>query len=113
MTTEYIYNKVGPVVQHLLEHKLRLVAIVTDNEASMIAATRKIRNIYGLVDIPCAAHTIQLIVYDMFKIDFIKTFNKHIDTLFQYYTSDKSMKKVFYNNNTRQLRKPNTTRWNS
>jgi hypothetical protein len=83
MKAEYIYNKIAPTVQLLLEQNIRLVAIVTDNEPVMRAAARLIRASYNLIDVPCAAHTIQLILTDMFKIDFIAAFNKHVDDLIQ------------------------------
>ena len=90
-----------------------VVAVVTDNEASMRNAAGIINKEFGILDIPCAAHTVQLIVKDLFNIEFISAFNEHIDKLLHGYKIDKDVKRIFYNGNDIQLKHPNTTRWNS
>jgi hypothetical protein len=96
MDTNYIVTQLKPVVDDLLQHKLKIVAIVTDNEANMRAAARTIYSLCGIVDIPCAAHTIQLIVRDMFKIPFIKQFNDKIETMLDVYASNKGIKQQYW-----------------
>src|ERR1700687_3983319 len=46
-------------------------------------------------------------------ISFVSKFNEHIDELLFVYRTDKAVKRVFFNGNDKQLRYPNTTRWNS
>ena len=109
MSSHYIASKLRPVVQHLLDNKVKIVAVVTDNEATMRNGAGIMNTEFGILDIPCAAHTIQLIVKDLFNVEFISAFNEHINKLLHGYKTDKDVKRIFYDGNDIQLKHPNTT----
>ncbi len=61
-TAEKIYEMLKPFLQSLLDNKVKLVAIVTDNEATMGSLKAKVVADYPfIVPVPCAAHIIQVI----------------------------------------------------
>jgi hypothetical protein len=119
-TADWLASRLRPVLDTLMNvHRVRVVALVADNEAVMGALhTRLERDYPFLIRVPCAAHTIQLAVRDCLSSDehastvadflsFIKHFEKkeHRLALLELQRARKVAPLV--------LRKPNDTRWNS
>ncbi|MDR3742638.1 MAG: DUF domain-containing protein, partial [Terracidiphilus sp.] len=119
-TADWLASRLRPVLDTLMStHRVRVVALVADNEAVMGALhTRLERDYPFLIRVPCAAHTIQLAVRDCLASDehartvsdflsFVKHFEKkeHRHALLELQRARKVPPLV--------LRKPNDTRWNS
>lgn len=119
-TADWLASQLRPVLDKLMTvHRVRVVALVADNEAVMGALhTRLERDYPFLIRVPCAAHTIQLAVRDCLSSDehattvadffsFVKHFEKkeHRHALLELQRARKVSPLV--------LRKPNDTRWNS
>jgi hypothetical protein len=119
-TADWLASRLRPVLHTLMViHRVRVVALVADNEAVMGALHTRIERDYPfLIRVPCAAHTIQLAVRDCLAseehaqtvvdfLSFVKHFEKkeHRQALLELQRARKRPQLV--------LRKPNDTRWNS
>jgi hypothetical protein len=61
-TAYWVNNKLTPIITELIYAGVRLVGMVTDNGSVETAVRNTVQQKYKLISIPCAAHTIQLIV---------------------------------------------------
>ncbi|MDR3447339.1 DUF domain-containing protein [Dyella sp.] len=119
-TADWLASRLRPVLHTLMvTHRVRVVALVADNEAVMGALHARLELDYPfLIRVPCAAHTIQLAVRDCLTseehastvadfLSFVKHFEKkeHRQALLELQRARKRPQLV--------LRKPNDTRWNS
>jgi hypothetical protein len=58
-----VFNQVlEPVIQHLKEHRAKVVAIVTDNAANCVAAAKLAHDVYATSHVRCFAHCLQLAI---------------------------------------------------
>ncbi len=72
-TAEYLIPILKENIQFLIDKKIRVVALTTDNENLMINVRNKMKNIFPvLIIIPCSAHIIQLCFKTLCKINNIK-----------------------------------------
>src|SRR5690606_16965732 len=70
---EWLIPKLKEVIDVLVEKKINIVAITTDNENLMKATRNKLKEIYPiLIIIPCSAHIIQLCLKKICNIEKIK-----------------------------------------
>lgn len=119
-TAVWLQQQIEPRLMELASFGIRFAAFVADNEAVNGALFRLLLEKFPfLVRIPCAAHTIQLIVKECFGAERWRKVRDAVDELLHGFSSKKewrlqlrsiqeSMKGTVYN-----LVKPTDTRWNS
>jgi hypothetical protein len=65
-----ISKKIIISIEELEKEGILIVALVTDNEATMLAAADLVKQKFPyIIVLPCAAHSVQLIVKDIFKLN--------------------------------------------
>lgn len=120
-TAEWLSNELTPRLQDIVAQGIRFVALVADNEAVNGALfDRLVTPFPFLIRIPCAAHTIQLVVRQIMAL---KRFKKTLDALHAIISGFEKQKAERVRLRTLQqsagaaheyvLVKPNDTRWNS
>jgi hypothetical protein len=116
---EYYYNICKHQMLAIIALKIRIVAFVADNEATMNKThSLLLVDFPFLIRVPCCAHIIQLIVRRMLKLD---AFAATITTMMSIVKQFKDHKSLRTNLKERQridnqyhkLIKPNDTRWSS
>ncbi len=82
-TAEWITSAVTPVIEAIEMESIPVVSYVADNEAVMSSThDRLVEQFPSLIRIPCAAHTVQLIVRKMLQHDvFARYISEYIDML--------------------------------
>lgn len=117
-TAEWLEQQLTPVLRSLVEQGIRFSALVADNEAVNDALWAKLLQPFPfLIRVPCAAHTVQLVVH---QILMIRRFKRCLDSV-------RELLRLFEKNKAQRLRlrqlqsggreyslvKPCDTRWNS
>ena len=86
----------GPISHHLLsliDKGVRVVAIVTDNEAVNGAVYRRLRTDFPfLIHLPCAAHTIQLCVRKVMELPTVRTVVSALTALLAAFKASKELR---------------------
>ena len=121
-TATWLENALTPVLNELISLNIRFVALVADNEAVNDALFEKLLSPFPfLIRVPCAAHTIQLVVRQIMNI---KRFKSTLTTVKEILSAFEKQKEARNRLQTLQsqeqgsdpsyvLIKPNDTRWNS
>lgn len=118
-TAEWNHRVIKERVDDLIERKVRVVAFVADNESTMNATFDRLQhNFPFLIRVPCAAHTIQLIVHKLLQQAAFRPTIDTITELMQLFKSDKSKRTLLKARQMSEGRalaiiKPNDTRWSS
>jgi hypothetical protein len=85
-TADFFFQKVSDIMQSIGPN--RVTAVVTDNAAAMKAMWKKAEDAYpGLVCFGCAAHSLNLLLLEVFKVDEVKQLLKvckAVTSLFAY-----------------------------
>jgi hypothetical protein len=69
-TAQYLCDQITPMIEELIEKKVKIVGYVADNASVMDSLHKKLLVLFPfLVRVPCAAHTLQLAVDDVLKSD--------------------------------------------
>jgi hypothetical protein len=112
-----------PIIDELLASGVQLAGFVADNEAVNGAAFKQLQPSFPfLVRIPCAAHTLQLVVKKLMELGEWKELRDDVQHIFAAFFSSPGAKERRQKLATLQLAsratalelmKPNTTRWNS
>ena len=90
-TAATLASLIQPIIQDMLNRHIRIVAIAADNEAVNGAMIRILTASFPwLVHIPCAAHTIQLVVNELLKHPSIKPFVDSASLLIEQFASSKA-----------------------
>ena len=118
-TAEWLRDQLAPRLQELVAHSIRFTALVADNESVNDALFVKLQRSFPfLIRIPCAAHTIQLVVKQIMTL---KRFADTLDTVrsiisrFEKSKPDRLHLRAVQAREQHQyvLVKPCDTRWNS
>jgi hypothetical protein len=118
-TAAWMNTAIEPCIAALVEEGLRITAFVADNESVNQKLFKLLEAKYPfLIRVPCAAHTIQLVVKNSMKSDRWARVRASVDELLKLFASSKEMRQRLLNKQqdektTYQLVKPNDTRWNS
>ena len=119
-TSAYIKDKLRTVLQELRVKKVNVIALVTDNESAIKSAKYDLCIEFGMVTVPCAAHTIQLILKMMIKKAKIQDSIDCITTLIESFRSNNTLRSALMNDQTQsgcttilEMIQPNKTRWYS
>lgn len=120
-TSEWLFNNIEPIVDDMInKKKIKVIALAVDNAAVMCAFVKLMQHKYPfIVHVPCAAHTLQLVVRRILDISMISDVVDQAVGIIDKFHSNK-----VYRLKLRQLQqtmgdkdkvvlKPNTTRWNS
>ncbi len=121
---EWMRGVLEPVITQLVDGGVRVVGFVADNEAVNAKAFRLLQPTFPfLIRVPCAAHTLQLVVKQLMDDDRwaeLRADVQHIIQLFFASQGGKEKRLQLQNLQTAkgcvqllELVKPNTTRWNS
>lgn len=119
-TARWLYERFLPVFNTLIHtHSLRIVALVVDNEAVNRACFNLLRGDFPfLIHVPCAAHTIQLIVRASLAEPSFAPLVQQLTALIHFFdTKDNrhELKRMqdFRGEPQLAVLKPNDTRWSS
>jgi len=119
-TAAWLYSRIRPIMQELItEHKVHISAFVADNEAVNGAThARLLADFPFLVHVPCAAHTVQLIVRNVLSAaPFACTVQQFFDMLkpFELKKNSQALRALQSARGIKQLvlQRPNDTRWSS
>jgi hypothetical protein len=119
-TAAWLQEAIEPCLNELVNEGVRFAAFIADNEAVNGALFHRLSAKFPfLVRIPCAAHTIQLVVKECFSAPMWVKTRAVVDTLLHGFATHKEWRirlrsiqegadGIVYN-----LVKPNDTRWNS
>lgn len=115
---QWMADKLLPILQTLLDGGVRIGAFAADNEAAMKSLHRDhIAPTYPFIfRIPCAAHTIQLVVRDVLKAERWQAVQEAVTTLLKNFRTHRDLRTELNGHQTDTkycLVKPNDTRWNS
>jgi len=109
-----------PIIEELItKHRLRIVAVAADNEAVNGALIRKLTtSLPFLVHVPCAAHTIQLVVKNILESAAFLTIVEQLHELLRFFDAKEHRNALKQLQDVRHvqplcLKKPNDTRWSS
>jgi len=119
-TAAWLSDQLTPHLQELVRLGIRFTALVADNESVNDALFNMLTQTFPfLIRVPCAAHTIQLVVKQVIELD---TFDKTLDavrTLISHFEQKKSERQRLRElqraagQHEYSLVKANDTRWNS
>jgi hypothetical protein len=119
-TAQWLHAAILPKLTELVDLGIKFVAYVADNEAVMNALYDRLHeNFPFLVRIPCAAHTIQLIVKNSLDSPRWKKVRTSFDEIIKGFAVNKKTRTEFIKaqeskeTKVLNLLKPNDTRWNS
>ena len=120
-TAVWLHSQLLPIVEELVREGLRVVALVADNEAVNGALFRLLQEQFPfLLHIPCAAHTVQLVVKNSLETDRWKKVRTTVDDMLKTFASSKEkrielmkLQSARDGKKIMALVKPNDTRWNS
>ncbi|MGA8137581.1 MAG: DUF domain-containing protein [Pseudomonas gingeri] len=118
-SAQWIFDAIVPVLDELLAAGVRFASFAADNEAVMNALYKKLQSRWPfLVRVPCAAHTIQLLVRQALFSARWKTVVGQVERILAGFASNKLWRAnllVAQHTSSHQysLVKPNDTRWNS
>ena len=115
---DWLFNATYPQLQQLIDNNVPVVALVADNESVNNALYSRLKEkLPFLIRVPCAAHTIQLMVKDILKIPtFAATVQESLQliALFDKKENRNKLNVVQSAEETRYaIVKPNDTRWSS
>jgi len=116
---QWLFDAVVPKCEELEAAGLRFAAFVADNEAVMGALYDRLRQRYPfLVRVPCAAHTIQLVVRQALSSKGWTGVVEHAEGVLRGFASNKEWRQKLLQTQQGEskhyvLVKPNDTRWNS
>jgi len=118
-TAEWMERSMVPVIEELLQAGVRLVGLVADNESvnGALFALLAAKYVF-LLRIPCAAHTIQLVVKSSFASVRWKKMREEVERLLKEFSLKECRQQLLNlqqaaGNSPLFLLKPNDTRWNS
>jgi hypothetical protein len=88
-TADWLSDHIIPVIDEMIAAGIHVNAIVTDNGSAETRARSQLSSKYGIISIPCAAHTVQLIVKRIMKRNgvyksiafFTGIINKYVSTM--------------------------------
>jgi hypothetical protein len=121
-TAVWQYNHLKPHFEDLIRRGVRLVAVVADNESVNGALFALLQEDYPfLVQVPCAAHTIQLAVKKLLCVKSVRKVVKVMSRILRTFRKSKSLRQSLMNvqiavvgsKNAKGLLRPQDTRWSS
>jgi hypothetical protein len=120
-TAQWLHDAVLPHLVKIVQEGVRFAGFVADNEATMTALFNLlVVDFPFLIRIPCAAHTIQLIVKSSTECDRWMNVRKETDAIMKGFAQNKDARLQLRNLQEASkepavlnLIKPNDTRWNS
>lgn len=123
-SAENQYTILAPIIKDLIDHRVTIVGLVADNEAVNGALFKLLQKEYSfLIQIPCAAHTIQLCVKKMLELPAMKVVIDGMSTILNIFERKKELRlqlknvqiasKTTSKAKVYSLVKPCDTRWSS
>jgi hypothetical protein len=118
-SAQWLHDEIAPKLQELLEGGVRFAGFVADNEAVNGALFDKLAEKFPwLVRLPCAAHTIQLVVKLVMQCTRWAKVQKTVDDILRGFATSKQWRQRLLQLQQGEkavyvLVKPNDTRWNS
>ena len=118
-TAEWMQRNMEPHIDHLLQLKVRIVGFIADNESVNTALFNRMAEKYPfLVRIPCAAHTVQLVVKNSMECPRWKNVRDGVEALLKELRLKDARQKLHSlqiadHGSALNLILPNDTRWNS
>lgn len=118
MCTEWLFDKLVPVLDDLIVRKVKLTSFVADNDNTMNLLGDLLNQKYSfLIRVPCTAHIIQLVARKALKVSRMKRVLETTKAIIKQYDTTKALRLKLMqaqdDNNQKKLIKPNTTRWSS
>jgi hypothetical protein len=119
-TAQWLFEHIQPVVADLIGNNVKVVAFAVDNASVMVSFVGLIQQAFPfIIHVPCAAHTLQLIVKSMLDVPAVKQLvDVAIELINKFHKKKiyrlklKHMQKAM-NEKQKVVIKPNKTRWNS
>jgi hypothetical protein len=119
-TAAWLYDQIEPILSDLVQQSVRVTALIADNEAVNGALYRLLRVKFSfLIHIPCAAHTVQLVVHGCLASDRWKQVKSVVEEVLKSFSSSKDARIQLMKlqqaggRKVLSLVKQNDTRWNS
>jgi Protein of unknown function (DUF 659) len=119
-TGEFIFEKLEQVMEDLIQQDINVMAITADNESSNGKALGLlIAKFDFLVQVPCCAHTVQLIVRDVMESECISDLLQQVEEIIDFFRRNKSKRLELMNAQLKAGKKPRLfllpceTRWSS
>lgn len=118
-TADWLSAELEPILQALVDKGVRFAAFIADNEAVNGALFKQLLQPFPfLVRVPCAAHTIQLVVKQVMQADRWAAVRSTVDDILRGFGASKEWRLKLAQLQQGEKRvyalvKPNDTRWNS
>jgi hypothetical protein len=112
-SAEWLTSKLIPILRSLRSKGMKLVAVVSDNASTMIKVRSELCKEHSMINVPCGAHTLQLAVKAIFKINYFKQQVVEWINYINIYRSNRELRVEVNNKSSHKLVYPNDTRWNS
>jgi hypothetical protein len=112
-TAEWLNDNITPVIDELIAGGVKINAVVTDNGSVESSVRHSISEKYKVISIPCAAHTLQLVVHFIMMKPEVNSIISFFASIVSLYLSQKSYRIELMSHSMLKLRKHNTTRWNT
>jgi hypothetical protein len=119
-TAEWLCERMKPIISKLIdEHRCRIVGLVMDNEAVNRAMGRMLRVDFSfLVLVPCAAHTLQLVVHTCLESPHLAATVRQLRDLIRYFHVKENRQRLRRLQDANlhpalSVLQPNDTRWSS
>jgi hypothetical protein len=88
-TSDWLYEKLSPIIQDLCNKKIRICGIVMDNASVNTKLYELLSSTYPhLIRLPCAAHVVQLCVHQILKIDDLKDIIEFMEEILSTFRSN-------------------------
>ena len=112
-TAGWLTEHITPLMDDLVEAGVKVNAIVTDNGPVEAKVRRELSLKYNIISIPCAAHTLQLIVHFIMKQPDVKNVIDFFVSIVDSYIGCKAKRIELKDHADVGLMQRCTTRWNS
>jgi hypothetical protein len=118
-TADWLYDRIAPHFERMIQSKLRIVGMVADNEAVNSALHRRLKAQFPfLILVPCTAHTIQLAIKYTMELPVFSYLKRKVLRIVQKFDKNKDLRLRLKNLQAGEphvypIIKPNDTRWSS
>jgi hypothetical protein len=115
----WLHDAIKPKLEELITNGVRFSGFIADNESVNKKLFRLLKESYPfLIQIPCAAHTIQLIAKQVMQSDRWKDVRDGMSSILDYFAGNRDARIKLFNVQSGEAKqykivKPNSTRWNS
>jgi hypothetical protein len=112
--TERMIEQLQPIMHKLIvDDRMNIVGVVTDNARNVTNAANAIAKEYGLFHMGCVAHQIQLIVHTFLKLEEVEPVKKTARKLIKLFLSNKHLRFRLHHRTRLCILGYSNVRWNS